>query len=693
MNVLVALVALVVCASTVHADTLFVKAAAPDALDGQSWQSATTLRDALSKASSGDEVWMAEGFYPTGDQRTMPPSWAGATFEIPAGVRIYGGFEGTESMRQHRDWLRRRTVLTGDVLQNDGQALALDDPLRAENSHTVIKLTGNHDSTTIIDGLVVMGGNNTIGPGGGMFVEAGCPLISNCRFESNAAERGGALYAARPSRMRIEYSQFVRNRALYGGAVVLDSSDHTGWGAWIVNSVFQRNEAAFDAGALHVCQPNGSTVQLASCVFTHNVAGGKGGAVVTDDSTTVMVYNGTFNENAIFNEAGTGAALVGSTTTILNSIFWTTSEADVKQIADVGATDDTLKATCTACLVRGDFDLGFWNGDPWFELPEKPEGNDGIWFTPDDGLRLAASSPVRDGGVLDRFINMRQMDILGNCRLVDRKIDIGAYESQREGHDAYDALFDSLRAGGYVLMFRHMATDWGQRDPGPSPECFPGRNLIHEGRVQSREVGWAMTALGITLGDVFSSPVCRCWESAELIAGRHEKRQHWASGGNASANRKRDLGTPTAAGTNRLIITHDAVILPLTSFTSAEIMEGDAVLVRPDGDTNYTVIGHFTSENFIRQWVRSRPIPTSVVQEYGKGASLTIVPNPVVESMEIHGVAVGDVLDVMNLQGVRVATAIATAVPWTISTAGIPPGVYILRERASSKSSLLTITR
>src|SRR5258706_36413 len=71
------------------------------------WTTAVTnLQTALSAAQPGDEVWIAQGTY-------TPGSSAG--YAIPSGVRVYGGFAGTETNRGQRspDPSANATVLQG----------------------------------------------------------------------------------------------------------------------------------------------------------------------------------------------------------------------------------------------------------------------------------------------------------------------------------------------------------------------------------------------------------------------------------------------------------------------------------------------------------------------------------------------------------------------------------------------------
>jgi hypothetical protein len=74
---------------------------------GASWSEATTLSDALSKAKSGDEVWLKSGVY------SFPASVdAGAVIATDAKIR--GGFAGSESSAKERKFAEP-TVLKGAV--------------------------------------------------------------------------------------------------------------------------------------------------------------------------------------------------------------------------------------------------------------------------------------------------------------------------------------------------------------------------------------------------------------------------------------------------------------------------------------------------------------------------------------------------------------------------------------------------
>src|SRR5258706_1572405 len=85
-------------------------------------------------------------------------------------------------------------------------------------------------------------------------------------------------------------------------------------------------------------------------------------------------------------------------------------------------------------------------------------------------------------------------------------------------------LAEALRAGGYVIYFRHAATNGDQVD-ADKPDfarCETQRNLSSDGRRMARDIGAAFKAMGIRVDKVITSPYCRTVETAQLAFGRNE---------------------------------------------------------------------------------------------------------------------------------------------------------------------------
>jgi hypothetical protein len=115
--------------------------------DGSSWASAfNDLQDALATATAGDEIWVAAGTYkPTTDGNRE------ISFNLESGVSLYGGFAGTETDLDERDWEVNSTVLSGDI----GVPGSVVD-----NSYHVVYASGITGVT--LDGLTITGGNQRL---------------------------------------------------------------------------------------------------------------------------------------------------------------------------------------------------------------------------------------------------------------------------------------------------------------------------------------------------------------------------------------------------------------------------------------------------------------------------------------------------------------------------------------------------
>jgi phosphohistidine phosphatase SixA len=151
------------------------------------------------------------------------------------------------------------------------------------------------------------------------------------------------------------------------------------------------------------------------------------------------------------------------------------------------------------------------------------------------------------------------------------------------------ALLAALREGGFVIYFRHARTDFSQDDTDLSDlsNCATQRNLSAEGRDQARRIGEAITALGIPVGEVLSSELCRTRETAELAFGRATLTPELTSFGTASSEAeeqeravalRRLLATPPARGTNTVLVGH---LFNIQAAASIGLAEGEAAIFSP----------------------------------------------------------------------------------------------------------------
>jgi phosphohistidine phosphatase SixA len=151
-------------------------------------------------------------------------------------------------------------------------------------------------------------------------------------------------------------------------------------------------------------------------------------------------------------------------------------------------------------------------------------------------------------------------------------------------------LLGALRAGGLIVYFRHADTDHNQKDTrmGSIEDCASQRNLTDRGREHARAIGDAVRALGIPIGVVLASPLCRTVETATLAFGAAERSNAVREAGPAppgSAERfaalRGLLSTMPASGTNTVIVGH---AYPFYGLVGGQYLdEGQAAIVRPGG--------------------------------------------------------------------------------------------------------------
>lgn len=258
------------------------------------------LQQALMMAQANDEIWVAAGKYtPTkGADRTI-------AFQIPNGVKLYGGFLGHESDVNARDWKINQTILSGEIGTN-----SIDD-----NSYTVV-FTKNVSAETVVDGFVISSGvANGIGAkgsinrcGAGWYNDGAngesSPTIVNCVFMNNYGRDGAALYnyaSNGNTSPMIQNCRFVNNHAdLDGGAIYNDGSNGI-CSPMIESCFFEQNEATYGAGIMNMADNGEAKPVIVNCDFVKNTSYIRGGGIYNNQgdngSSEPLVQNCRFLEN------------------------------------------------------------------------------------------------------------------------------------------------------------------------------------------------------------------------------------------------------------------------------------------------------------------------------------------------------------------------------------------------------------
>lgn len=368
----------------VNAQT-YVNANATGANNGTSWADAYTDLHAATYSTTSGEIWVAQGTYVPSKTFTnnIPGNNSLKTFRIQFNVQVYGGFNGTETALNQRDWRNNPTIISGDV----GGGL---------KAYNIIRFDGN-DNTTVLDGFIVQDGRangTTELLGGAIFSTNASPKIINCKFiNNNAQQHGGAIYANNGA------PEFL-------------------------NCIFENNTTTqYDGGALYI---NGATsTVVANCLFNANISARYAGAVVIQNTTTSQVNNCTFVNNqrgisgagrALFLSASAGSPIMS----INNCVFYNNLPTGGDDVNRNGSSSYTVNNSYSDAGNAGFTNSGtltnIVTGNPFFTD-----------FDNDDFTLQCKSALVNSGSTSGLTIPATDLD--GNARIFNTIIDMGAYEN------------------------------------------------------------------------------------------------------------------------------------------------------------------------------------------------------------------------------------------------------------------------
>jgi phosphohistidine phosphatase SixA len=143
-------------------------------------------------------------------------------------------------------------------------------------------------------------------------------------------------------------------------------------------------------------------------------------------------------------------------------------------------------------------------------------------------------------------------------------------------------LIKELRKGGYVIFMRHAYSEaYGDEYEVDLDNCKTQRNLSDKGKKQAKIVGDALKKLGVQIGDVYTSPYCRCVDTANLAFGQANVRPELIYAAALESEEERAkyadalvqlLSIKPEEGKNTIIVSH-----------SVNLEEATGILPRPEG--------------------------------------------------------------------------------------------------------------
>lgn len=208
---------------------------------GTSWADAKkTVQEAITDSVNGDEVWVRQGTY------TLA-----STVSIAKEVKVYGGFAGTETSREQRQWWARSTVLDGQnartcVVVNSKKA-ALDGFRIAKGSPFGISL-GTCPGWVLEDATIIANCAiyDTIGTGVNCNNFVG--IIRNCLIYNNTAYEGGGISLYNSAYPAIDNCTVYGNHAdSYGGGISHEMDSYSK----IINCIIWGNTADYGGAQIY----------------------------------------------------------------------------------------------------------------------------------------------------------------------------------------------------------------------------------------------------------------------------------------------------------------------------------------------------------------------------------------------------------------------------------------------------------
>ena len=430
--------------------TYHVTAEATDGGDGLSWAQAITLKNALSLAKAGDEIWVKGYEDITGHIYKAPEGG----FVLPSGVGMYGGFAGDETIKnnlptgRHKYQMKYQTALVGDIATNDKASQQLiiypENFTRTDNATHVLTVqmgvtpdnTNDGSKPTIVSGFLIAAGNasgeNTSanGRGGGIYVVNNSNdnnassrhfRISQCNFANNYGMRGGAIYvdnSCTNQQSAISYCSFFNNVAGKRGA-----SENEGGGMWIdgTATVYNCNINNNTNGGIRLS----NTSKIVNCSVIANT-------VSAVDLTTAGA-SGSDGGGAVYNTVLWHSTALSKQDT--RPAFYSCAFPEVK----VPNSDTNTDANGNVWISNENHGT---EPAPWFKQSAVNQGYD---FSFSSNLKQLYStaftfeetSALLNKGKLEFYKNFAEnlettsTDIMGRTRYQTNTIDIGAYEYAR----------------------------------------------------------------------------------------------------------------------------------------------------------------------------------------------------------------------------------------------------------------------
>ncbi len=173
-----------------------------------------------------------------------------------------------------------------------------------------------------------------------------------------------------------------------------------------------------------------------------------------------------------------------------------------------------------------------------------------------------------------------------------------------------DALANALKQGGYVVLMRHTSSPAAVPDKAAAnpDNTKPERQLDKNGETTAAAMGAAVKKLGVTVGDVLSSPTYRALQTVKFAGiGTAKTFEELGDGGTSMAPAtvaawaswlKTKVAEAPRAGTDTFIVTHMPNIAAAYPDDAKALADGEALVFHPDGKGGSELVAHVKIEEW-----------------------------------------------------------------------------------------------
>jgi predicted outer membrane repeat protein len=437
------------------------------------------LRKIVSDTANSNTLWVLPGHYNIPEIELATPVYLKNDVRIKATVPGEAILDGDSICRVLYADCKTNYILSGLTIQNG----YIEDALGAI---WAIDVCGgglnNISSSGLIDSCDFVS-NYSKYFGGCAYVNGICNLnFRYCTFSHNNAQMGGAVYMDGSCTASFSNCGFLQNAAESGGGgISLDGDYHVN----LDNCEFIQNTAGYDGAGMHIFDESSGPLNINNCLFSENYSGGDGGGLIYHGNQ-IRMKNTRFNSNysvadgagcfcdvtaqipgfvnCLFNKNiseknGGGVYFEGITVSKLinctfsdnqadsgsavyqyhlyklysiNSIYWNKDvpPTDMIHIQSTGYPLTTGFYTNYSDIQGGESSIVVNNGGAHWELGNITD--DPAFIDPTEmDYSLNWNSPCIEAGKEDTTgLYLPINDLNGNPRLVNPRIDLGAYEFQ-----------------------------------------------------------------------------------------------------------------------------------------------------------------------------------------------------------------------------------------------------------------------